>query len=96
MLTRKEILHVYAVTKADWLASENDERAQPEMVADFIIDVLENECESARQAVINDTQLLSTLLIDPMIPKDQKGLIRARYDENKLIILAKESEVVNA
>lgn len=96
MLTRKKILRVYAVTKADWLGNENDARTQPEMVADFIIDVIENQCEPCRQAVILDSQLLSTLLIDPMIPKDQKGLIRARYEENKMIILAKESEVIHA
>lgn len=94
MLTKKEILYVYAIAKFDWLGNENDERAQPEMIADFIVDVIENQCDAARQALINTNQLLSTLLIDPMIPKDQKSLIRARYDENKAIILAKEKEAV--
>lgn len=95
MLNKTTIAKLWTLANAQWINSEDDSRKSPEVIVDFTIETIDSETRNLRTALIDTNQLMSVLLADPLVHKDQKDFIRKRLETNKAIILS-EGEKAHA
>lgn len=96
MLNKKEISAAWKVAFNEFQNNEDDERENYHaVVTDFVVDVIDTETSNLITALNDTNQLMSVLVADPLVQKDQKDFIRKRIETNKAII-KREGEKVNA
>ena len=95
MLSKYQIAKAWALSHGHWTNDEDDRRKVHEVVVDFTKETIDCEIK-ALQTALNDTnQLMSVLLADPLVHKDQKDFIKKRLELNKTI-LQREGETAYA
>ncbi len=86
MLNKYQITKLWSLAHNQWIHDENDDRKKNDVIVDFTIDTVSSETSNLRTALNDTNQLLSVLLSDPLVQKDQKDFIRKRLETNKAII----------
>ena len=96
MLIKKQIEKGYFINLKKWQDDEDDRRTQHQINIDYTAYVLKVETRKMQSALENTNNLLTILLNDPLVQKDQKEFIQKRIDFNRIILQQYEEEVVNA
>lgn len=87
---------MYDCNHKKWQANEDDNRKIHEVAVDFTIGCIELETAPLRHAIDTTNHLLTVLLADPLVHKDQKEYIQKRLEINRKLLQSYELEVVNA
>src|SRR5579871_2739842 len=96
-LFKHQVINELDVIHKTWLNDDLlDRRNQNELIADFAVGLVDKQQGVLVKAIVETNQILSSLLPDPKIPEDIKGIVRERIAANRLVLKLEESEVTNA
>ena len=78
-------------TYNQWIADDlNDPRKMEQVIVDFTIDRIERNQTKLVDALMKTNHLLLSLIPDPKIPEDLKGMIREYISTNKSVLKLNE------